>query len=210
MPASKNIYALAAYELCLPAVEAASYELLEVNFRQEQGERYLTFVIDKRGGISIEDCEAVNNIVEPLLDANEIISGAYNLEVSSAGLDRPLQTEADFKRYIDSEVEVSCYRKYLNCKQFIGYLLDYNAGELTIDLDLLAMQKQMDKKTFKEFLFNLQVELEGESWNAKTETERKTAWRKFKVQSLLESEEPLQLSFADQEWSCVKRYIDFN
>lgn len=237
MPLNKNSYELKAYELCQTAIEEAGYELLEVQYRKEQGELYLTFIIDKRGGIGIADCEAVNNIVDPLMDTANIISEAYNLEVSSAGIDRPLQTEADFKRYIDSEVEVSCYSKYLNCKRFIGYLLDYTAGTITIDLDLQAMQKNMDKKSFKEFAFNLQQLLKAENYSAQTsdkatyntddnvvsqatyqskqtacaqiEQTRQAAWQKFKVQTMLELEEPLELSFAPEEWSLVKRYVDF-
>lgn len=210
MSTTKNSYEEVAYKLCCQAVTEAGYELLEVQYRQEQGERYLTFIIDKRGGIGIADCEKVNNVVEPLVEAADIISGPYNLEVSSAGLERPLQTEADFERYMDSEVEVSCYSKYLNCKQFIGYLLDYTAGQITIDLDLPAMQKRMDKKSFKEFAFNLQAELHADNLPEQTEAERKVAWQKFKVQTMLDTEENLELSFAPNEWSYVKRYIDFD
>ena len=209
MQAKKNTLAENAYTLCLDAVQAAGYELLEVKYGKEQGEYYLTFIIDKRGGTGIEDCERVNDIVDPLLETANLVQGAYNLEVSSAGLDRLLQTEADFKRYLESEVEISCYRKFLNCKQFIGFLLDYADGKITLGLDLLAMQKRMDKKNFKDFLFNIELALTSVDLDKLTEAERQTLWRKFKPATLLEREEPIELNFAETEWSQVKRYIDF-
>lgn len=194
---TKNKYEEQAVTLCAAAVAAAGYELLEVNYRREGQEKYLTFIIDRRGGIGIEDCETVNNIVEPLLDATDIFSEAYNLEVSSAGLDRPLQTEADFKRYYDSPIILSTYKKFADCKQFIGCLQAYADGAVTLLLDFAAMEKLLGRKAFKSFRQNLQTEMAAAA--AETEIAADTEADLADV----------SLTFAPNEWSSVKRYYEF-
>lgn len=62
----------------------AGYILDEVNYVNENGINYLRFVIDKENGfISIEDCVKVNDIINPIIDANDPIKESYMLEVWS-------------------------------------------------------------------------------------------------------------------------------
>jgi ribosome maturation factor RimP len=82
-------------------------EVLEVVFVKEGAEWYLRVYIDKRGGVRIEDCEQLSKEFSDILDEEDIINRAYNLEVSSPGLDRPLKTEADFRRYQGTLVDIS-------------------------------------------------------------------------------------------------------
>ena len=78
-------------QLALPFVEAAGCSLWDVEYVKEAGEWFLRIYIDKEGGISIEDCEAVSRPLSDKLDEADPIEGSYTFEVSSAGADRVLK-----------------------------------------------------------------------------------------------------------------------
>ena len=77
-------------DLARPVVEDNGCSLWDVEYLKEAGSWYLRLYIDKEGGVSIDDCEAVSRAVDPLLDEADPIQDAYTFEVSSAGADRPL------------------------------------------------------------------------------------------------------------------------
>lgn len=80
-------------------VEAEGFELVAVVHTTADGGRTLRVHIDNPGGVTVGDCTRVTRLVSPLLDVEDPISGAYRLEVSSPGMDRPLQRPADFERF---------------------------------------------------------------------------------------------------------------
>lgn len=82
-----------------PVIEEMGYELADIKFIMESGRWRLQFFIDKPGGITIDDCEAVSREIDTLLEVEDVIQGAYVLEVSSPGLDRPLYNPADYMRF---------------------------------------------------------------------------------------------------------------
>ncbi len=110
------------FELAQPIAEEQGVELLEVKYVKEGPNWVLRLIIDKVGGISLDDCEAVSRAVDPVIDDNVEIKQAYNLEVQSPGLDRPLKTQADFKRYQGHEIEVKFYKARDNQKTIKGIL----------------------------------------------------------------------------------------
>lgn len=78
-------------ELARPYVEQAGCTLWDVEYIKEAGEWFLRVYLDKEGGVSIDDCEAVSRPLSDALDEADPIAGSYTFEVSSAGLDRPLR-----------------------------------------------------------------------------------------------------------------------
>jgi ribosome maturation factor RimP len=82
-----------------PILARDGYELVEVEWVRGAGRWTLRVFIDKQGGVNIDDCQAVSRTVEPILDVEDFIEPAYDLEVSSPGLDRPLRKPQDFDRY---------------------------------------------------------------------------------------------------------------
>ena len=82
--------------LALPIVEQNGCTLWDVEYVKEAGDWYLRLYIDKEGGVSIDDCEAVSRAVSDALDAADPIEGSYTFEVSSAGADRPLKKPEHF------------------------------------------------------------------------------------------------------------------
>ena len=90
-------------QLALPYVEAAGCTLWDVEYIKEAGEWYLRIYIDKEGGVSIEDCEAVSRPLSDKLDEADPIQGSYTFEVSSAGCDRVLRTAEHFAACMGQE-----------------------------------------------------------------------------------------------------------
>lgn len=120
-------------ELLLPIVEEHGFELVDVEYVKEGSTWYLRAYIDKPGGITIDDCEAVSRRLSDILDEKDYIEDAYILEVSSPGLGRPLRKEKDFKRSLGEEVEIRTYRMIGKQKEFTGILRDYDGKTVTIE-----------------------------------------------------------------------------
>lgn len=118
--------------LALPIVEQAGCTLWDVEYVKEAGVWFLRLYIDKEGGVSIDDCEAVSRPVSDLLDEADPIEGSYVLEVSSAGLDRPLKRPEHFAQFMGAEVEVRLYRALEGRKEYVGQLSGYENGNVTI------------------------------------------------------------------------------
>ncbi len=116
-----------------PIIEEYGFELVDVEYVKEGSTWYLRAYIDKPGGISIDDCEAVSRRLSDILDEKDYIDEAYILEVSSPGLGRPLRKEKDFKRSLGEEVEIRTYRMIEKQKEFTGTLKEYDENTVTIE-----------------------------------------------------------------------------
>ena len=100
---------------------------------KEAGTWYLRSYIDKPGGITVDDCEAVSRQFSDRLDQEDFIEDSYIMEVSSPGLDRPLKKEKDFERNLGREVEIRTYRPIEKEKEFYGILCAYDDNSVTIE-----------------------------------------------------------------------------
>ena len=120
--------------LALPVVESAGCSLWDVEYVKEAGAWYLRVYIDKEGGVSIDDCEAVSRPLSDLLDQADPIEGSYTFEVSSAGAERPLKRPGDFARFMGSPVLVKLYKGRDGRKEFAGELSGYEDGAVTITM----------------------------------------------------------------------------
>lgn len=131
----REIYEQKTEEILLPIVDELGFELVDVEYVKEGGTWYLRAYVDKPGGISINDCEAVSRRLSDVLDEKDFIDDSYIMEISSPGLGRPLKKEKDFKRSLGEEVEVRTYRMIDKKKEFTGILKDYDADTVTIQLE---------------------------------------------------------------------------
>lgn len=120
-------------ETVKPIIENMGFELVDVEYVKEGPEWYLRLYVDRKGGISIDECADISEAVEPLIDELDPIDGAYIFEVSSPGLDRPLKTDNDFARYEGELVDVSLYAPQDGEKQFTGKLLPKTDGLISIE-----------------------------------------------------------------------------
>ena len=133
----KEEYEQKAEAMLAPIVESNGFELVDVEYVKEGSMWYLRAYIDKPGGITVNDCEAVSRRLSDILDEKDFIEDSYVLEVSSPGLGRPLKKEKDYKRNLGKEVEIRTYRMVDKKKEFTGLLdsYDYEAGTVTIELE---------------------------------------------------------------------------
>ena len=119
--------------LAQPIVEGAGCTLWDVEYVKEAGQWFLRVYIDREGGVSIDDCEAVSRPLSDALDEADPIQGSYTFEVSSAGADRALKKPEHFAAMMGREVEVRLYRAREGRKEFTGVLSGYEDGAVTID-----------------------------------------------------------------------------
>ena len=119
-------------KLLEPVVGELGFELVDVEYVKEGGTWYLRAYIDKPGGITVDDCEAVSRRFSDILDEKDYIEDSYVFEVSSPGLGRPLKKEKDFARSIGEEVEIRTYRAIDRQKEFVGILKRYDDETVTI------------------------------------------------------------------------------
>ncbi|MDO5026594.1 MAG: ribosome maturation factor RimP [Tissierellia bacterium] len=116
-------------------IEKMGFELVDIEFITESGEKFLRFYIYKDGGVSIDDCEEVSRFIDPRLDELDLIKTSYYLEVSSPDLNRPLKTDDDLRRNIGVLLDISLYRKIDNKKEYRGELIDYDPDYIILKVD---------------------------------------------------------------------------
>ena len=113
-------------------VEAEGCSLWDVEYVREAGSYYLRVYIDKPGGVSINDCEAISRTLDKLLDEADPILDSYIFEVASAGAERELKRPSNFEAFLGSEVEVRTYKPINGQKAFVGTLEKYEDGAVTL------------------------------------------------------------------------------
>jgi len=121
-----------AEELLIPILERLGLELYDVEYVKEAGNYYLRAYIDKEGGVTIDDCEAVSREFSPMLDEKNFIDDVYTMEVSSPGLGRPLRRERDYEKSVGRELEIHTYKAVDGDKIFFGILTAYDRDTVTI------------------------------------------------------------------------------
>lgn len=96
-------------ELAEPLAAESGYALVEISYVREAGRRILRVVLDKPGGVTLDDCERFSHLLGDRLDALDPIPESYALEVASPGLDRVLKRDRDFLLFRGRRVEVRTY-----------------------------------------------------------------------------------------------------
>jgi len=128
----RETYETRTEELITPILDRMNFELVDVEYVKEGGTWYLRAYIDKEGGITVNDCEAVAREMNEILDREDFVEDSYVFEVSSPGLGRPLKKEKDFARSLGREVEIRTYRAINREKEFYGILSAYDENTVTI------------------------------------------------------------------------------
>ena len=131
-------------ELVKEAVEECGCMLWDVEFVKEGPDHNLIIYIDKPEGISLDDCEMVNDAVEPIIDEADPIDGSYYLEISSPGLERELKTPEHILAFVGERVIVKLYAPKDGKKSFDGIIsaFDEESGALTLDCQGTTVELQ--------------------------------------------------------------------
>ena len=131
-------------------VEELGYEFVGLEHSSNPKNAVLRIYIDRAQGIDLDDCSLVSREVAALLDVEDPISGRYNLEISSPGLDRPLFTPAQFEQFKGEQVKVTLYAPEAGRRRFSGriaavqgesILLEDGDAEYTVDFGNIAKAK---------------------------------------------------------------------
>lgn len=131
----REAYEARTEELITPILERMQFELVDVEYVKEGATWYLRAYIDKEGGITVNDCEAVAREMNEILDREDYIEDSYVFEVSSPGLGRPLKKEKDYIRSMGKELEIRTYRAIDKKKEFYGILTSYDEKTVTIETE---------------------------------------------------------------------------
>lgn len=118
-------------------IENLGYQVYDVIYKKEAQDYYLTIFIDHENGISIDDCEKVNNEITDLLDEKDLIKESYFLEISSPGIERILRKEKHLIDHIGDEVYVKTYTtiQELNSKELEGILTNNHSDAISVEYD---------------------------------------------------------------------------
>ena len=114
---------------------ARGFELTDVELKRDGGGALVRLYVDKAGGIGLADLQSVSEEVSAILDAEDPVPSSYTLEVSSPGLDRPLKTEADYRRFRGRLAKISSYEPCEGRRHWTGRLLSLEDGLLSVALE---------------------------------------------------------------------------
>lgn len=131
MAEKKNTVSLV-WDIAKPIADELGLILWDVRFQKEGANWYLRIFIDKDGGVDIEDCVNMSHAMDAPLDEGDFIEQSYNLQVSSAGIERDLIRDEHFIRYIGEKIMLKLPRAVDGQKEFHGILEKYEDGNLTL------------------------------------------------------------------------------
>jgi ribosome maturation factor RimP len=120
-------------ELLEPIAKERGYYVVDITYRREGGKFVLRIILDKDGGITLDECTGLNNELSGLLDKDNVIEEEYTLEVSSPGLDRKLKKDEDFVWAVGKRVKVSTYAPLDGRNVFSGVLVGLGDGTVVVD-----------------------------------------------------------------------------
>ncbi len=111
------------------------FELVDIELKRAGGGQFVRLFVDKQGGIGLDELQSVSEEVSAILDAEDPIAGPYTLEVSSPGLDRPLKTEADYRRFSGRLARLSSYEPVEGRRHWTGRIVACEEGVVTLELE---------------------------------------------------------------------------
>jgi ribosome maturation factor RimP len=125
------------WELAAPLAKMEGMEIIDIELRHEgsRGGRVLRLYLDKEGGPNMDDLSRISRELSDILDVREIVEGAYTLEVSSPGINRPLKRPEHFARFVGKRVRVRTREVINGRRSFLGLLLEVSADKISLNQD---------------------------------------------------------------------------
>ena len=122
-------------DFCQKFLAPVNIRIAEVEIKKGRSPA-ITLFIDKDGGVSLDDCETVSNILsDPLDELDPTFGVGYTFNVSSLGADRPFKTDEDFLSHIGKMVEVKLYSAVKGKKFYEGVLTAYDGTRILLKID---------------------------------------------------------------------------
>ena len=122
--------------LVTPALEAMGFMVVRVKLTGRP-EKTLQIMVEPEDGstVTVDECGKISRAVSALLDVEDPVRGAYNLEISSPGIDRPLVKRCDFERFAGHVAKIETRRPRQGRKRFRGRLLGLDGDDVRIDVE---------------------------------------------------------------------------
>ena len=120
-------------QIAVSVTKSAGIEFVHSEVAGSKRNPIVRLIIDKPGGVTLEDCAQVSRHVEAILDRDDFIPTAYVLEVSSPGIERELYVLADFERFTGKDVRVKTNRPVGGQRNFSGTILGAIDNEIEIE-----------------------------------------------------------------------------
>lgn len=117
-----------------PALTAMGYDLVRVAVQGGESRKTLQIMAERRdgAGMTVDDCADISRTISAVLDVEDPIAGAYTLEVSSPGIDRPLVKRGDFERFAGFEARIETVQPVAGRKRFRGRLMGVTGEEVRL------------------------------------------------------------------------------
>ncbi|MGE3334789.1 MAG: ribosome maturation factor RimP [Rhodospirillaceae bacterium] len=124
-------------ERVAPTLEAMGFEVVRIALTGSVGRRTLQVMADRKDGsqISVDDCAQISQTLSAIFDVEDPVPGAYDLEVSSAGIDRPLTRAKDFAAYAGFEAKLETRLPVGGRRRFRGALGGLNGDAVVMTVD---------------------------------------------------------------------------
>ena len=127
-------------------VESCGAKLYDIETVSERGKTIYRIIITDENGVDLDKCAKISNLVSPLLDVNPPISGEYNLEVSSPGIERKLKKLSHFENSIGEKVRITTIDGEVIEGELTGVkdkqiVLKSAEGQRTVDFDTITSAK---------------------------------------------------------------------
>ena len=141
-------------ELVTKPIDELGYKVYDVMYVKEGKDNYLRIFIDKESGISLDDCEKVNNAITDMLDEADIIKDQYFLEISSPGVERHIRKDKQLEEHIGKDINVRLFKPIDKQKELTGTLQKFddeqvvlliNEEEITINRENISSMKRAYK-----------------------------------------------------------------
>ncbi len=126
-----------------PTLVDLGFRLVRVMVSGKEGKTVQIMAERPDGTITIDDCETISKQVSPVLDVNEVLAGAYRLEVSSPGIDRPLVRPSDFEDWAGYEAKIELKQPVDNRRRFKGSLEGFENGEVLMECDVEGIGRKL-------------------------------------------------------------------
>ncbi|MCP3874933.1 MAG: ribosome maturation factor RimP [Desulfobacteraceae bacterium] len=122
-------------EVAQPLCQGENFDLVHLEYVNSGRENIVRLFLDKPGGIKLDDCVYISRQLGDLIDIQIEDIGSYRLEVSSPGLNRPLNKKEDFHRFKGERVKIETNELVENKKKFTGILELINDDSVVISVD---------------------------------------------------------------------------
>ncbi len=123
-----------AESLLEPALAVLEIEIVDVEYRREQGRWVFRVFIDHEDGVDHDKCQQASGLIGEVLEKNQLIENTYVLEVSSPGLDRIIKKDRDFARFSEQKVKLKSFEAINGQKNFTGILKGLQDDQVKLEI----------------------------------------------------------------------------